>query len=337
MSLAAETDFSIIVCTYNPDKDILIRCLNAIAALSTTNLSLEVIIVDNNSSVPLAKETYIQDFLSKISDTKLVLVKEQGLSYARMAGVEEAKGSNIVFFDDDNEPDINYIQVLASLNSRYPDVAAWGPGCIDVDFVNGVSEKLEEYAKSAFQDRHEKAITYSNQRSWQPCYPFGTGLCLKKAFLENYISLVKQNKFTLTDRKGGQMSSGGDTQMVLFCISKGVAAGVAPELKLKHIVPSKRTTFDYLKRLAYGTSLCYSTCVAEVFPDYLLEVERRVLNERKFAAKMFKKYLSLFFTSRPQKTLDLITYAGAVSGDYLVLKKSIPPLVKWVLKKLKAT
>lgn len=336
MSLAAEPDFSIIVCTYNPDQDILSRCLNAIAALSTADLSVEVIIVDNNSTVPLAKEGYIQDFLSKISDTKLLLVREQGLSNARMAGIEEAKGPNIIFFDDDNEPDVDYLQVLSALNRDYAGVAAWGPGCVEVDFVNGVSEKLKDYATRAFQYRHEEAVTYSNQRSWQPCYPFGTGLCLKKAFLEEYISLVKQDRFTLTDRKGGQMSSGGDTQMVLFCISKGAAAGVAPGLKLTHIVPAKRTTFDYLKRLAYGTSVCYSTCVAEVFPDYLQEVEKRVLNERKFSTKMFKKYVSLFFTSRPRKTLDLITYAGAISGDYLVLNKPVPPLVKWVLKRLKA-
>ncbi|HEY0177200.1 MAG TPA: glycosyltransferase [Pedobacter sp.] len=337
MSLAVKVDYSIIICSYNPDEDLFIRCLNAVSRLSGSGLTMEVILVDNNSTVPLDGRAYIQDFLSKVPFTKLLLVREQGLSYARMAGIEEAAGADIIFFDDDNEPDTNYIEALTGLKTAYPNVAAWGPGCVDVDFISGIDEPLLGYARAAFQDRHEEAIVYSNQRSWQSCYPFGTGLCVKKAYLEEYISLVKQNKFTLTDRKGGQMSSGGDTQMVLFCISKGAAAGVAPELRLTHMVPAKRTTFDYLKKLAYGTGVCYSTCILEVFPEYLPDIEKKVVSERRFVNKTLKKYVSLFFKKKPDRTLDLITYIAAVSGDYMVLNKPVPALVKWVLKRLKVT
>jgi len=335
MSLASGVNYSIIICTYNPDEELMVRCLNAVSRLNNEGLTLEVILVDNNSTDPLAGQAYIKNFLNTF-DIRFMEVKKQGLRYARMAAIEAALGSYIVFFDDDNEPDANYIQVLSILNRDYPDVAAWGPGCVDVDFVNGIDEKLEKYATEAFQDRHEKSIVYSSKHSWQPFYPFGTGLCLRKDYLLEYITLAEQNKFTLTGRKGGQMTSGEDIQMVLFCISKGASAGVAPDLKLVHMVPTQRATFNYLKRLTYGTSVCYSTCVSEVFPEYIIEVENRVVDERKFIRRVMKKYIKLFFKPGPTKTFDLINYIGVVSGDYIVLNKTVPPTVTWVLKKLKA-
>lgn len=336
MPLVGEVDYSVIICTYNPDDNIFIRCLNAVTALNSTGLNLEFILVDNNSKLPLAEMRHVQDFLTKVPFSKLLVVKEQGLSYARMAGIEESKSENIVFFDDDNEPDPDYIQVLRNLHQLHPYVAAWGPGRVDVDFINGISKKLENYALSAFQDRHEKFVTYSNQQYWQSCYPFGTGLCLKKIYLKGYISMVKQKKFTLTGRRGEQMTSGEDTQMILFCISKGGAAGVAPDLKMTHIVPAKRSTFEYLKKLTYGTSVCYSSCVFEVFPNYLLDLEKKILSDRRFVIKTLKKYLMLFFKSKPKKTFDLIAFMGSVSGDYRVLNRPVPYPVTWVLRKLKA-
>ena len=336
MPIVGQMDYSIIICTYNPDENIFIRCLNAVSALNNAGLKLEFIVVDNNSKFPLAEMLCVQDFLKKVSSSKLLLVKEQGLSYARMAGVEASKSENIIFFDDDNEPDSNYIQVLSNLHQLHPQVVAWGPGNVDVDFINGISKTLENYALDAFQNRQEKFVTYSNQQEWQSCYPYGTGLCIKGDYLKEYMLLAKQNKFTLTDRKGEQTSSGEDTQMVLFCISKGGAAGVAPDLKLIHMIPAKRTTFNYLKRLTYGTSVSYSTCISEVFPNYVLDLEKKILSDRRFVIKTLKKYLMLFFKTKPKKTFDLIAFMGSVSGDYKVLDRPVPFPVTWVLRKLKA-
>jgi glycosyltransferase involved in cell wall biosynthesis len=335
MSSTGEIDYSIIICSYNPEEQLLKRCLNAVSALLREGLQSEIILVDNNSTVPLAEQEYINHFIREANASFLV-VRKPGLRYARMAAIEAAKGRYIVFFDDDNEPDPNYLQALSDLNRNLPTVVAWGPGCVDVDFINGIDQELERYATEAFQDRHEAAVSYSNQHSWQPCYPYGTGLCLRRDYLNEYLSLAELEKFTLTGRKGTSMSSGEDIQMVLFCISKGAAAGVAPNLKLTHIIPAKRANFEYLKRLTYGTSICFSTCVAEVFPAYVTEVQNRVVSERKFVKNAMKKYGKLFFQKNPVKTFDLINYIGVVCGDYLVLNRPIPSSIKWILNKLKA-
>jgi len=335
MSLTNEVNYSIIICTYNPDEAIFRRCLNAVSKLQSNGLEIEVIIVDNNSNIPLSKIDYVNSFLINLPFSKLLVAKEQGLSYARRAGILEAKGKHIVFFDDDNEPDADYLEALRYLNLQYPHVGAWGPGHIEVDFISGIDSHLLKVAKQEFQDRHEKDIVYSNQRSWQGCYPFGTGLSIRREFCIAYIEGIASGHFTLSGRKENELTSGEDTQMVFLVISKGAAAGVAPSLSLTHMVPQKRTTPEYLKRLSYGVSVCYSTCILEVFPGEIHRIESNLVSPRKFKIKVLKKLYRLLFNSKIEKSLTLISYIGAVSGDYIALKRPVPSIANWALKQLK--
>lgn len=112
-------DFSIIICTYNPDELLLKRCLSAVTHLIVGGFTAEVILVDNNSKEPLIDVNYVQDFIKNTPDSKLLLVKEQGLSHARIAGIQESKGRWIVFFDDDNEPDAAYLTALDEIGRAH--------------------------------------------------------------------------------------------------------------------------------------------------------------------------------------------------------------------------
>jgi glycosyltransferase involved in cell wall biosynthesis len=334
MLTANEVNYSIIVCTYNPDERLLKRCLSAIADMKMIENTAEVILVDNNSQTPIKALDYAIEFLKNINTAKIIEEQRQGLSYARMAGLKASKGKWVIFFDDDNEPEADYISTLNELHYRYPHVAAWGPGIVDVDFIDGVNEELKGFATIAFQYRNENQTIYSNQPSWQSCYPFGTGLSIRRSYCENYFSLLEKGIFSLADRKGDALSSGGDTQMVLFCISNGVAAGVSPCLKLVHMVPGKRTSFSYLKKLTFGTSVCYSTCIVEVFPGQLFELQRRLVSERKFIWKALKKWALLIFNSKSRRVFKLIEFLGSVAGDYYACGRPLPRTVVWILKRL---
>jgi glycosyltransferase involved in cell wall biosynthesis len=335
MSLANMIEYSIIICTYNPEEVIFKRCLNAVASLNTGDFRTEIILVDNNSNISLSEQDYVKSFLKAVPTSKIIKVSEQGLSHARMGGILESKGEQIVFFDDDNEPSANYLTELNFLNVSYPKVAAWGPGVIDVDFLSSVDAGLLNFAKQAFQDRHEKHIIYSNQHSWQNCYPFGTGLTIRRQNCLDYIDGVKAGTFTLSDRKGNELTSGGDTQMILFLVSQGAAAGVAPGLSLTHIVPAKRTSFEYLKKLTYGTSVCFSTCMKEVYPDYVDTINRQLVSTAKFNRKVLKKIFGVLFAKKVDKSFALVEYIGMVTGDYLALNKPVPALAAWSLKILR--
>lgn len=334
MNWKEDIDYSLVICTYNPDERILTRCLRAVQQLNREQLRTEVILVDNNSSVPLAGLPYVQTFIKTIPDMQLILVREQGVNHARIAAIEAARGQYIVYFDYDNEPESDYLQELKILNRQYPQVAAWGPGQVKVDFIDGIEKNIEHFARMAFQHRQEQQVTFAAEHTWQPCYPFGTGLCTKAFLLKEYVQLAREGSFTLSGRKGNKLSSGEDTQMVLLCVSKGYAAGVAPALKLTHIIPASRANSTYLKRLIYGTFVCYETCRLQVFPGQRNGLESRVVPGARLFRKALKKLLKAKWTADPHRMFDLVEYLASNAGVYTALNKPIPASVSRIIRYL---
>ncbi|WP_153796286.1 glycosyltransferase [Foetidibacter luteolus] len=323
-------DYSIVICTYNPDERLLTRCLQAVSNLNRQGLSTETILVDNNSVIPVKSLPYIQVFLQQVPNLQIITEVKQGVQHARIAAIEKATGNHIVYIDYDNEPESDYLQQLHILNTAYPQVAAWGPGHVTVDFIDGVPQHLEGYARNAFQERHGQAVQYASKQEWQPCYPFGTGLCTKANILKEYNRLAAQDRFTLSGRSGTKLSSGEDTQMVLLCISMGYAAGVAPALKLRHIIPGSRVNMAYLRRLAYGTAVCYETCLCQVFPQRRQVLQQKLITPSKFSRQAIKKFIRMRFSTNPFAVFSFIGFLAMHAGIYTALGKPLP----WPVKKL---
>lgn len=327
-------DFSIVICAYNPDLRVLRACLQSVYELDRHGLQTEVILVDNNSSRPVSQVDFVNEYLDQIPNMCLLLEARQGVKYARIAAIRQARGTHIVYIDYDNKPERGYLQELKKLHAAYPSVAAWGPGDVTVIFPDGVEPALENYARRAFQERHERVDLFGAEKEWQPYYPFGTGLCTRASLLHEYVKLEQDGKLTLAGRKGEQLSSGEDTQMVLLCISKGFSAGVSPRLRLQHLITGNRANYPYLLRLAYGTSLCYETCLLQVFPERMPQLERRKLKPLAFSRRALRKYMKVVFSKDKSDLLHLAHYVGLEAGVYMALRAPLPAVVKRIVKKL---
>ena len=48
----------------------------------------------------------------------------------------------------------------------------------------------------------------------------------------------------------------------------GLAAGLHPELRLRHLIPGRRATVPYLRRLAFGCGRCYAPALVQSFPNH---------------------------------------------------------------------
>ncbi len=330
-------DYSIIICSFNPDERILKRCLYAVSNLNFEGIKYEIILVDNNSTPPLNTSLYVQDFLNT-KESKYIIAHEQGLTHARIKGIESAIGKYIVFFDDDNEPKRDYLANLKTLHLEHPNVAAWGPGDINVEFIDGIDSDIEKstinYTKKAFQERHENYLSYASIRNWQACYPYGTGLCIKHHFLRGYALKAKAGAFNASGRKGNLLSSGEDLQMVLFCINNAAAAGVSPTLKINHLIPKKKANFDYLKNLTFGTNLSFHTCISEVLAEYKFYLQQSYIPTMRFSKKVLSKYVNVLFRKDQVKVLELIKFISLTCGNYIALNKPIPKTAKLVLHSL---
>lgn len=330
-------EYSIVICTYNPDERLLDRCLKAVKNLVSTDTSYEVILVDNNSRIPVKELSCVIDNVVDFENFNLLLVAEQGVGFARMAAIEKAEGEHIIYFDYDNEPKSDYLQELKKLNAQYPNVAVVGPGNVWVDFVDGVDEEIAAYARIAFQEKHQSQFGFSNLKEWQEVYPFGTGMCAKTSILQEYVKEVRAGRYTMPGRTGKKLSGGEDTQMVLHCIKKGFFAGSSPALCLTHMIPSHRANKDYLKKLAYNTSFDYQTCVLQVFPEQRVSIKKSYISGGRFVRKSVKKFLTTMFSSDYTRLFKLARFIGYHEGVYRALNKPVPGLVKLIVRFLKLT
>lgn len=327
-------DYSIIICSYNPDERLLSKCLDAVARLDRSGLCCEVILVDNNSTPPLSSRNDVQRS-QILPELKIITEEQQGLTNARIAGIKHATGRYLVFFDDDNEPHNDYLQALTNVIQQYPQVDAWGPGDVSVDYIDGIEGKLKNYANAIFQERRDTHVSYACVRSWQPCYPYGTGLAISLKQAQRYVQLVGQQQLNLADRNGNQLTSGGDTQLVLCVIDTGRAAGVSPSLKINHLIPGKRSDFNYLKRLAYGSHACYDISIIQVFPEHTINFGRPVKSDPRMNNKIIRRYLKARATCNKVKMLKFIEYIGVLSSSYAALGRPAPKAINKVLKYLK--
>jgi glycosyltransferase involved in cell wall biosynthesis len=265
------TAFSIIICTHNPNEEIICKLLNAILSFDVASPQHEVIIVDNNSIPALDDKLFLRDFLVKKEWSALIQEIKPGLTSARIAGIKAAQYDWLIFFDDDNEPASNYLAGAEKVIEQYPQAGAWGPGQINVEYI-GKSDEWLNNNKLIFQERHDTELKLSKEQHWQACYPFGTGMIIRKSIADEYAKRVIEARYTLSDRQGKSLSSGGDVQMVLTAVQMGYEAGVIPVLRLNHFIDTDKTSFIYLKRLFYGTASAYVKAYNQVFQDNTIPV-----------------------------------------------------------------
>ncbi|WP_028981229.1 glycosyltransferase family A protein [Sporocytophaga myxococcoides] len=262
------TLFSIIICSYNPDLRLLERCINAALNQKTDGFDYEIILVDNNSKEKLKNIQFVQDALKRKNGV-LRVVEEvtPGLAFARIKGVQESKGSYVVFADDDNELSFHYLITLKYLWDNYSFVGAWGAGAIEVDFIDNAPLWLRKHFKDMFQYRKQKYVQYGCIVGWPEYYPVGSGMAVRKDVFEMYRRNFESGKITAIDRKAGTLSSAGDSQIVWTAILNKIPAGSSPDLALTHIIPFKRTHLKYLTDLNYNISKSYYTALFEMFPE----------------------------------------------------------------------
>ncbi len=297
-------NFSAVICTYNPDERLLTRCLKSLLEQKLIDVHFECIIVDNNSDVPVEQLAIIKA-LKSYPNFKVIKEPKPGLSHARITGVVNSTSPVIVFVDDDNELYEDYLQNLKLLLETYPSVGAWGPGIIKVDYIDGVAGWIKTYFSNLFQEKSTPYTQYGCVAGWPDYYPAGSGLIIKREIFECYISLYEKRILTATDRKGNSMASAGDSQIVWTAVKMGLASGTSPLLKLTHIIPEKRVSVSYLKKLNYGVSNSYYKAFHEMFPEMPLPFKKRnFLSKLVFMARVFieaKANPVLFFRMYPIK------------------------------------
>jgi glycosyltransferase involved in cell wall biosynthesis len=223
---------------------------------------------------------------------------ELGLTPARLRGIAEARGHVIIFVDDDNVLDPDYLAKALDVARAFPFIGAWG-GAVRPEFEVQPEEWTREYwVHLAIRD-YDRPYWSNNPKDWH-CLPCGAGLCVRRNVAENYRAKVVGSPMRRAlDRKGQTLASCGDTDLARSAVYEGLGFGVFPQLSTTHLIPSARLTEDYLVRLI--GSMAVSGTILDSFWQYQLPPVPPRLRTHVRVAWMFFRYgrrTARFFRAR---------------------------------------
>lgn len=245
---------SIVLCTYNGSVRLPETLAHIIALYA--NFPWEVIIIDNNSldrSSSVAKE-----ILSKTElNYRVIIEKEQGLSFARWTGIRESNFDLILFCDDDNHLDPNFLTIGFDVFQRNPVIGVLGS--------LGLKKLASEEPKWFDQFAHSYGIGTLGKKNGpqhKGSYHYGAACFFRKSALRKLHEIGFQS--ILSDRKRSSLSSGGDVELCYAVQLLGYELWFDERLLFHHFIESHRLSWKYYLKLKKG--------IAKSFP--LLESYR---------------------------------------------------------------
>lgn len=234
---------SVIIATYNPDKDRLNKTLDALQQQTPPLNQWELIIVDNNSTQPIDADLGWQP------NSVVVHEARQGLTYARLKGFATANNDIVVLVDDDNVLDAAYLQNVLQIFGQHPALGAIGGKSLPLFEPPPPSWLNEFYGSLALRDMGDETQIQAWENNYPQYAPIGAGMAIRKQALASYIKKAKSQQNMIADRTGTSLASGGDNDIVLEILKSGWQVGYFPQLTLQHIIPQERMQVAYMARL----------------------------------------------------------------------------------------
>lgn len=245
---------SVIIVTFNPRRDLLDWALDSVEKQTLPKASFEVIIVDNNSNPPLDIDKLIN---GRTFNAKLIQEPRQGIMFARCAGITESRSDLLVFVDDDNHLDLDYVEQALNISRNHQNIGAYS------GIARGVFEcPVRPWQKKlvphlGVRDNGPDPITSCEPR-WGEWDPIGAGMVLRRDIGMRFVEFVEKSPHArLLGRSGKALMSGDDTLIARFANQMGYACSYQPALKLSHHMKKSRLNIKNLARTIKGHGRSY--------------------------------------------------------------------------------
>ena len=294
---------SVVTCTHDPHPPYFQRVLDALRAQTLALDRWEYIVVDNCSRQPVA------DAFELTSEPNARVVREEtlGLTPARLRGIREARGELLVFVDDDNVLNSDFLEQAALIARNRPHLGAWSGQC-RAGFEQEPAEWTRRYWGNLVIREFSRDV-WSNLPLLPATMPCGAGLCVRRAVALEYLRLHETGARSVQfDRTGASLLSGGDHDLAACACDIGLGVGLFTALKLEHLISLNRLTEDYLSRLAEGI---YISAV-------MLAYIRGETDELASYRVRLTELIRAMFQSRPHRTIALSALSGRRKGLALV-------------------
>ena len=235
-------DITVILCTYNR-CEMLAHALESVAASTVPNpVEWEVLVVDNNSNDQT--RAVVEDFCRRYPRRfRYVWEPQQGLCYARNAGISAAAGSVLAFMDDDVMVDPTWLwNLTCGLLAR--DWAGAGGRTLPL-WTCSIPDWLSTEGRRAMAPFAVFDLGIEAGPLTEP--PFGANMAFKKKMFEKYGGFR-----TDLDRCGTGMLSNGDTEFGRRLLAGGERLRYEPSAVVNHPVSHNRVQKSYLLSWEFG-------------------------------------------------------------------------------------
>jgi glycosyltransferase involved in cell wall biosynthesis len=303
----------------NNGISVILCCFNSINRLPTTlnhianqiisdEIAWEIILVDNASTddtIAVANKEW-QKFSSS-PPFRIVDQPQPGLSFAKFKGISEARYNYLLFCDDDNWLDKNYVSIAFETMESHPDAGIIGGQS------TGFFEISEPFWFKSFSQSYavEMPFPTSGNLPIEREYLAGAGMVIRKD-LFMALQTVNFNPI-LTGRIGKSLMSGEDYELCLITKFMGFKIYYDERLHLTHYMPADRLTWKYCIQLT-----TYGQAIPEIYFGiyrtlFLNQKANSTLEFNKFyQGLLFKYFLELF---RPRE----LTFNGIIKVPLRIL------------------
>ena len=255
---------SVIICTHNPRRNYLQRVLDALNLQSLSMQLWEIFLIDNASDQILASEID----LSWHPQAYHIREDHLGLTPARLRGIKEASAEILVFVDDDNVLEPDYLESALRISRNYPFLGAWG-GLIKPEFEISPPEWTKPYWE-LLAVREFDCDRWSNLLHQNDTTPCGAGMCVRVEVARHYANSTMHHPVrSKLDRIGDLLLSCGDSDLAFTACDIGLGTGLFVSLKLTHLLPTNRLEEKYLTQLLEG--IVYSGILLQYSRDEYLK------------------------------------------------------------------
>lgn len=241
---------TVIVCTHNPHAGRLARTLDGLLGQTLDRDLWELLLIDNRSETPL-----VDGLVSWHPNGRVIREETLGLTPARLRGITEAVSDHLVWVDDDNVLTPDFLTLAMRVFSERPEIGVFG-GPARPEYDSEPPEWFDQIRGPLGVGDHgdeERLVCWDSRddrREYPEFSPRGAGMCLRKEVAVHWAALVREDKTRLLlGRRGNNLSSGEDNDIVLTVLGLGCSVGYYPGLALTHLIPAGRLTPEYHARV----------------------------------------------------------------------------------------
>jgi GT2 family glycosyltransferase len=250
---------SVVICTYHRG-DLLSRSILGVARQTFPAEDYELIIINNDPS-----DHSVELMINQMQSTEFKDHQEQlrlfhspfkGLSFARNAGISEARGEVICFLDDDAVPQTDWLEQVWQAFENNPQAGVVG-GKILLEYPQEAETWMESGWGKFWSEFNPQVDEIKKATQWWE-FPFGANWSArKKAILQ--IGGFRTNY----GRKGSDFGGGEEMVAAVLIQSLGYEVLIDPLAVVIHYPEADRFTFKHVRK----------TIIAGTYTQYRMQLD----------------------------------------------------------------